>query len=157
MADALQVIIHGEDKLDRDLGVYADRLRRPFQRGGARARAIQYVTNESRRQITEGQRGDYKPLSPRYRAWKEKKYPGRPTLVITGRTVRSMTNSKSRDFYSKVRGGGKVLEMGTKYSISAYHQKGTKRMPARPLFRLTRRVAERMAEVIGDALTKGLR
>lgn len=114
------------------------------------------MTDESLRQIAHGQHGDYQRLSPVYKARKARKYPGRPLLVITGRTVRSMTDSRSRDFVEKVRHGGKTMELGTDYEIAGYHQKGTRRMPARPLFRLTRRVAERMAEIISEALTDGL-
>lgn len=158
MAEALRVHISGADRLERDLGVYADRLRAPFRKTDARQRVISYVNDEALRQMTHGQRsGDWKRLSPVYRAQKAKKYPGRPLLVITGRTVRSMTDSRSRDFIEKVKHGGRTMEIGTDYEIAGYHQKGTKRMPARPLFRLTRRVAERMSEIISEALTDGLK
>jgi len=156
----LQITITGDEKLERMLGVYATRMRTPFRRTDAASRVIQYVNDEAMRQITHGQRGDYKPLSPAYRAWKSARYPSRPILVITGRTVRSMTDKSSRDFYHRVRGRGRSLEVGTKYWLAAVHQKGNRfplgNLPARPLFRSTRRVAERVSEIVSDALVKGL-
>ena len=154
----LQITITGDEKLERMLGVYATRMRTPFRRTDAASRVIQYVNDEAMRQITHGQRGDYKPLSPAYRAWKSARYPSRPILVITGRTVRSMTDKSSRDFYHRVRGRGRSLEFGTKSWLAAVHQKGnrSRNLPARPLFRVTRRVAERVSEIVSDALVKGL-
>jgi hypothetical protein len=131
-------------------------MRRPFRRTDAKSRLEDYVTVEALRQITHGQHGDYKALSPRYRAWKAGRYPSRPLLVARGDTVRTITESSNAQFISKVTGGGKTSEIGSNSKIAAYHQKGTPRMPARPLFRITRRVAERMAEIVSDALTKGL-
>jgi len=157
MAEALRVIVHGVDQLDKTLGVYAARLKRPFRKTDARRRVTSYVNKEASRQIKHGQRGDYARLSPRYAKWKHRNYPGRPLLVITGRTVRSITDHTSGDFHDKVKHGGRTMEVGSNYPIAAYHQKGTRHMPARPLFRMTRRVAERMAEVISDALTTGLK
>jgi len=83
----LQITITGDEKMEQMLGVYARRMRTPFRRTDAASRVIQYANDEAMRQIKEGQHGDYKPLSPAYRAWKSARYPSRPTLVITGRTV----------------------------------------------------------------------
>jgi len=154
----LQITITGDEKMEQMLGVYARRMRRPFRGTDAASRVIQYANDEAMRQIKEGQHGDYKPLSPAYRAWKSARYPSRPTLVITGRTVRSMTTKSSRDFYHRVRGRGRSLEFGSKYWLAAVHQTGnrSRNLPARPLFRVTRRVAERVAEIVSDALVKGL-
>ncbi len=156
MADSLNITVTGDDALERDLGVYAARLRAPFRRTDARRRVLTYISNEAGRQIKEGQHGDYKRLSPGYRAQKAKRYPSRPTLVITGRTVQSMTDTGSRDHFDRVTDGGRTLETGSTYAVAAYHQKGTRRMPARPLFVVTRRVAERIAETLAEALPKGL-
>ena len=154
----LQITITGDEKMEQMLGVYARRMRRPFRGTDAASRVIQYANDEAMRQIKEGQHGDYTPLSPAYRAWKSARYPSRPTLVITGRTVRSMTTKSSRDFYHRVRGRGRSLEFGSKYWLAAVHQTGnrSRNLPARPLFRVTRRVAERVAEIVSDALVKGL-
>ena len=154
----LQITITGDEKMEQMLGVYARRMRRPFRGTDAASRVIQYANDEAMRQIKEGQHGDYKPLSPAYRAWKSARYPSRPTLVITERTVKSMTTKSSRDFYHRVRGRGRSLEFGSKYWLAAVHQTGnrSRNLPARPLFRVTRRVAERVAEIVSDALVKGL-
>ena len=157
MADPLRVVITGQDKLDHMLGVYSSRLRRPFHKTDAERRAIVYVNNESMRQITHGQHGDYRRLSPDYARWKNRNHPSRPLLVITGKTVRSITDDHSPDFYHTVTDAGRTLTMGSKNEIAAYHQKGGKHLPARPLFVMTRRAAERLAEIIAEALPKGIK
>lgn len=153
---ALQFTITGVDELEDDLGIYAERLEAPFRETDARERVVQYIANEAARQIKEGQHGDYAPLSPAYRAYKDGRYPSRPTLVVTGRTVQSMTDPRSRDHIEKVSKGGSRLTVGSSYRVASYHQKGTRYMPARPLFKVTRRVSERIAETIAEALPKGL-
>lgn len=154
----LTITVTGDEKLERMLGIYAARMRAPFRRTDAAKRVIDYANNEALRQITHGQRGDYAPLSPRYRAWKARRYPGRPILVVTGRTVRSMTDKSSRDFFSRVKARGRTLVFGSKYKLAGIHQTGNRagNLPARPLFRVTRRVVERVSEIVSDALTKGL-
>lgn len=81
---------------------------------------------------SEGQRGGakWKPLSEKYRQWKEKKYPGRPILHLTGRLRRSL---------SVVGGGDQIREpeplsltLGTRVPYAVYHQRGGGRLPARP-------------------------
>ena len=63
----------------------------------------------------------WKKLSPDYKAWKDKKYPGQPILRATGR----------------MQDTAKILpwQQGFKVestSYGAYNQFGTSRMPARP-------------------------
>ena len=154
----LTITVTGDEGLERMLGIYAARMRAPFRRTDAASRVIDYANNEALRQITHGQHGDYAPLTPRYRARKAGRYPNRPTLVITGRTVRSMTDKSSRDFFSKVSRRGRTLVFGSKYKLAGIHQTGNRarNLPARPLFRVTRRVAERVSEIVSDAIVKGL-
>lgn len=148
------VTIHGAARLRKDFTEYERRLRRPFTRTDATSRVVSYVNNEALRQITHGQHSDYARLSPRYAASKARSHPGRPILVRSGRTVRTLTDRRNSKFFKKVKRGGRTLSVGTKSKIAAYHQAGTKTMPARPLFRATRRVGERVAEIVSEALPR---
>lgn len=93
-----------------------------------------------------GSRGGavWTPLSDSYRRWKEKKYPGRPILVLTGRLKRSLS-------VAGVGGGDQVRELeplsltiGSVVPYALYHQRGTKRMVARPPIQLIKRDFGRM-------------
>lgn len=60
-------------------------------------------------------------LSPGYAAWKDKKYPGQPILRATG----------------KMEDTAKIVPYRTGFNVNttrygAYHQFGTRKMPARP-------------------------
>ena len=148
----------GAAKLAKDVGIWHRRLERPFRRTDAASRIVSYVNNESLRQITHGQFGDYPRLSPAYARRKNRRTPGRPILVVSGKTVRSMTTSTNKFFFKEIRRRGRTLRVGSKYPIAAYHQTGNKKnnLPARPLFVAGRRQGERVAEIVSDALEKGL-
>jgi phage gpG-like protein len=155
LSESIEITITGDEALQRNVMAYARRLSRPFKRTNAAGRVDAYVANEARRQITHGQRGDYTPLSPRYARYKAARYPGRPMLVVRGDTVRSMTDTKDSDHIRKIGFGGKTLTVGSKSKIAGYHQEGTKHMPARPLFIVTRRVEERVSEIVAESLPIG--
>lgn len=78
------------------------------------------------------------PLSERYRRWKERHFPGRKILELTGDLRRSLAE--------KGRGHRRILsptfmlfgtmirtKRGAPYAM--FHQEGTRRMPARPPLR----------------------
>lgn len=157
MSETLTITVRGDDALERNVMEYARRLARPFKRTDAADRVQSYVNNEAMRQITHGQHGDYQPLSPGYARYKAANYPGRPLLVVRGETVRSMTDPNHPDAKRKVAFSGKTLTLGSKSRIAAYHQRGTSRMPARPLFVVTRRVRERISEIVAEALPRGFK
>jgi phage gpG-like protein len=74
----------------------------------------------------------WKALSPDYKAWKARKYPGRKILELTGSLKRSLTsvggNHVSQPTTDSIR-------IGTKDPKASYHQKGTSKMPQRkPMF-----------------------
>ncbi len=90
---------------------------------------------------SEGSRGGsrWKPLSDSYRSWKEKKHPGQPILVLTGRLKRSLTvnGAGSSD---QVRDQQPMsLTLGSIVPYGIYHQRGTKRMAQRPPMQLIQR------------------
>jgi phage gpG-like protein len=52
------------------------------------------------------------------------------------------------DFEFKISDKGKRLTMGSTNPIAAYHQKGGGSLPARPLFVMTKKLSEEMAQII---------
>lgn len=96
-----------------------------------------FYEGEERQFASQGAAGSggWKPLSSAYKKWKDRRYPGRPLLVMTG-ALRDALTSKS--------GPGAVyvierkrLTMGTDLEVAQYHQKGSSRMPARKPIQLT--------------------
>jgi phage gpG-like protein len=77
--------------------------------------------------------GRWAGLSPAYRVWKERNYPGQPILTRTGRLRESMMWSGS----SVGPDGIFIAEpttvvVGTAVPYGVFHQTGTSKMPARP-------------------------
>lgn len=75
------------------------------------------------------------PLSESYRRWKVRRYPGRGVLVRTGRLYSSLTRAGGTDAIRKVT--ARRMEFGTAVPYARFHQTGTRRMPARPIVRLS--------------------
>jgi len=101
-----------------------------------------------------GQR--WQPLSERYAKWKEKKYPGKPILVRTERLKRSLSLGGSepdqvKDFQPL------SATFGTRVPYARYHQRGTKRMPARPVLQPTQRDVDRMVSRLFRFAERGAR
>jgi len=68
-------------------------------------------------------------LSPAYGRWKEKNFPGRPILVLSGDLKASLTSAQARGSYFKSE--LKQMEIGSRIPYGIYHQAGSARMPAR--------------------------
>jgi hypothetical protein len=66
------------------------------------------------------------PLTPRYAAWKAKKYPGRSILYATG-DLRRAASSPGRFATPS------TLTLSIQDPKAGYHQDGTSKMPARPI------------------------
>lgn len=103
--------------------------------------------------------GQYPPLSPKYKAWKNKINPSLPILVLSGRLRNSVTGSGTKDSIINI--GKQSLLQGTSVPYARYVQEGTSKMPERKflfidiaqLGRLERILANYIAsklEVIGD-------
>lgn len=74
-------------------------------------------------------------LSKKYREWKEKHYPGRPILVLSGRMkagFRWKARKRSLQIINRVTAGQK-----NKTPRWQWHQSGTGKMPARPMLQVT--------------------
>lgn len=85
---------------------------------------------------TEGASGGsaWQPLSPRYAAWKSKRYPGRGILERTRALMESFRKGRAGHM---LRIAPRTLVWGSSVDYGRYHQSGTRTMPARPIIRLT--------------------
>lgn len=106
---------------------------------------LEYVKNF----VTNGSSvGGWRPLDPQYGAWKSVNFPGRPTLVRSGKLFRSIENFPVRNI------GRISATFGTNVEVARFHQYGTWSMPKReiifepPMF--ARRFAKMAAEHVAD-------
>ena len=101
-----------------------------------------------------GQR--WAPLSEKYAKWKAKKYPGKPILVRTERLKRSLSLGGSEPDQVK-EFQPLSATFGTRVPYARYHQRGTKRMPARPVLQPTQRDVDRMVSRLYRFAERGAR
>lgn len=90
---------------------------------------------EERKQFeTEGAYGSggWAPLTDRYRAWKEKKYPGMPILTLKGPLGDSLTDEFAPGAVRRILPG--MAEFGSSIAYGRAHQDGvpSRNLPARP-------------------------
>jgi phage gpG-like protein len=113
-----------------------------------------FVRMVSEQFATQGGRtGAWAPLTPRYRAWKARRYPGRPILVRTMRMVTSRRHVTGETVYEVT---PTYATFGTRVPYARFHQFGTSRMVvARPI--LTTADARDMADIVDIVLAHLLR
>lgn len=124
------MVVAGQVEMDRGIARFAD--------GVADYRPIwPVIADDFYAQIkaqfaTEGAEGGEKwaELSPEYAKWKEVHFEGKPILQRSGDLMASLTSPN--DANAVYIEGRKTLTVGSKVSYAIYHQKGTKKMPARP-------------------------
>jgi len=105
-----------------------------------------------------GAHGKWKPLSPRYKAWKSKKYPGKKKMVLTGRLKKALTTNKGDLGYIASRYPGKMIFtwlIQIPYWI--YHQKGSAPLPMRKTFDPNSKVLKRFLSAIYAAQLRFIR
>lgn len=100
--------------------------------------------------------GPWAPLTEKYRAWKERHYPGRPILVRTGDMREALTSSASpfasRDYSDS------ELAYGTKgLNYASFHQTGTGRLPGRPPFDFGADVEREMRDAVQLGIVEAVR
>ena len=77
-----------------------------------------------------GEHGKWAPLSEKYAQRKEKKYPGKPILVASGRMKKSLLSNSNQGVMT-----ARTFQYGSDVPYSLYHQTGTSRgLPARRIF-----------------------
>jgi phage gpG-like protein len=87
---------------------------------------------------SEGNPEMFVPLSPIYKAWKSKHYPGRKIMELTGRLRRSLTGKGQADAQDTVRIIKKTFaEFGSQAPYVHRHQMGTFGMPQRKIIQFT--------------------
>lgn len=93
------------------------------------------------------------PLSPRYRAWKTRHYPGRPLLVREGDLRASLTGG--RGFIHRREPHG--VTVGSAVPYARFHHRGTRDMPARRLVEVDSATRTRWAKMVQRYLVKRAR
>lgn len=99
-----------------------------------------------------GSRPGWTPLTPKYREWKDKHYPGKPILQQTGALKSSLTK-KGAGHIEIIRRTS--ITLGSNDPKFKWHQKGTKKMVARPPITFTNYQAEKWAKIIRDDILEG--
>ncbi len=99
----------------------------------------------SREGAFEG-RTKWADLSPTYRAWKQKHFPGRKILELTGRLIASISVKGSSENISEIT--PTEMRVGTIVPYAMAHQLGTNRMPARKIIQLTDEQKLRWVQII---------
>jgi len=104
----------------------------------------------------------WEPLSDKYAAWKEKHYPGKPILQLTGQLKKSFTEDfrgSNGGYYQLLAPSfmevGSDLKVG-KYNLGLLHQTGTENMPARKVVELTSREHKLYPEIIVEYIYKSM-
>lgn len=91
---------------------------------------------EHERETFDAEGPGWRPLSPRYKAWKDKRFPGAPILVRTGALRNSLTDGNAPGAIYDVR--PLELQLGTDlktkngYTLGTIHQTGSLKVRDRP-------------------------
>jgi len=94
----------------------------------------------------------WKPLSPKYQAWKEKQIPGPMILELTNKLKLSLTYKGSS---AHVRIEEPLsISLGSSLPYARYHQTGTRRMPARKPIDLSEEDKRKLGKIIHRGLVK---
>lgn len=142
----LTIALGGEAQLDRTLLRITQRI---DDWSPAFDAIADQLAQENRAQFnSEGRHGSggWPALSPAYRAWKEKNYPGKPILQRTGRLFKAMTE---RPFSTEQIGvQSMTIGVGDEIPYAEFHQTGTKKMPRRRPLELTAVARNRMTKTM---------
>ena len=123
-----------------------------FQKTDAALRIRDDYVTEVTRQVTRGQAGGYDSLDPDYASQKGIDRPGRPLLVYDGDLMASISEPRDPNFTFDISARGQEFMLGAKDPKAAFHQKGSGRLPARPLFILDDRITERWGRIVMDEI-----
>ena len=91
------------------------------------------------------------PLSPKYGAWKSSRFPGRPTMVRSGRLFQSLTTLS--DSVNRI--DGDKAQFGTSVEYAKFHQRGPFKMPKRAVIFEPPGFAERLGTRIAKFVVDG--
>ena len=95
--------------------------------------------------------GGWRPLSPDYLRWKQRKKPGSPTLVFNARMMESLT----RRPFGVEQIGRRSLRIGSDVHYAEFHQTGTRNMPARKVLVMPESLIKTMKHDLADYIVNG--
>jgi phage gpG-like protein len=108
-----------------------------------------FAALEERRFLAQGwPPAHWAPLSPEYAAWKQRHFPGRPILVLSGRMRAAFGNVDGSSFDALKEIFETHATFGTVLPYPIYHQTGTSKMPARRPVHLEEEDKRRWALII---------
>lgn len=123
----------------------------------------QFVKNMKRQFSTEGSSGGqrWQELSPAYKKWKQKKYPGRKILTRKGTMRKAFSVKGNKDHVKKhYLIPRATVELGARSLVAAYHSPGAlhnKNLPVRDPIQLTRRQSKQYRKLIQGHLADKLK
>lgn len=147
----VSIEIEGEIVFNRSLNRFTENLRDFRQLWPAVIVELQTIMKEQFAGQGVGPSGQWQQLSPAYKRWKEKKYPGAPILVRTGATRDALTKNTEHSLIIK---GQTELIFGVSLPYPIYHQRGKGRLPHRAIFDLTEAHKIRLVRVMHRRLIK---
>ncbi|MBA3891169.1 MAG: phage virion morphogenesis protein [Gemmatimonadaceae bacterium] len=140
----LRLAVEGQRDVDVSLERFGELTKdwRPFFREDLAPKILDDV---QRNVETEGGFvGRWAALSPEYRTWKSRHYPGKPILERRGALKASLQPGGPGAVY---RDTDTTMELGTSVSYARFHQRGTPRMPQRRfLFLVSEQTYGRMVQ-----------
>jgi len=93
----------------------------------------------------------WKALSATTMKIKMKKYPGKLILQATGKMKNDFINNPIINI------SGNTLYIGVSDKKAIYHQKGTRKMVARPIVRIKKATKDRWLKIINEEVFKGVK
>lgn len=148
--------VKGLDDLARTVNLSLEWAKKPFSKKAAgKIREAMHTTALEIVQ-SEGGKVDQKwpALSPSTAAYKAKRFPGKPMMVRTGKLTNSFTSNKATNTIFRHRGN--QITWGSRSPYAKYHQLGTKKLPKRVLFVMTKDLAADIGHTIADDLLERL-
>jgi len=151
-----EIVVVGQDALRRtarDLLAMAERARDTSPAWRAWGEDVLHAFREQFE--TEGLRltgRAWSPLSPRYAAWKARHFPGQPILQRTG-AMFAQVSHRPMEVERVTASSG---EYGLRGDVPRYHQHGTRKMPARPIARVTQDLTVAAARRVRDHILHGM-
>lgn len=100
--------------------------------------------------------GPWAPLSKRYAEWKQKHFPGKPILELTGALRAALTSSTDSKALRSI--NGNEYAYGTRgIPYASFHQTGTPGMPQRPPFDFGKDVEKAISKAAMDGVREALK
>lgn len=147
----LLISVDGDEQVNNTLLRFLDRLEDATPAFDAVAEEL--VVDNRAQFASEGQfaSNGWSPLSPKYRDWKMKRYPGKPILELTGALKESLTERP----FGVERINKMSMSVGTGVPYSRFHQNGTSSMPQRRPVELTGERRNSMTKTLQRFLATG--